>query len=116
MAKQKYRTDNRDSVPPAPPPKPEAKPGTIKPGRLGVYDSKGRLRGQVGPKATAATASRFHKQLGSKLGTVDGRPAWIAPTLAEVSAKGSATPGATGDTLADVSSRGSTATKIATRG
>ena len=64
-------------------------------GKVGVYDGKGRLRGLVGPKATAATAARFHGQLGRKLGTKDGKPAWIAPTLGAVSAEGSATPGAT---------------------
>ena len=109
--KTKYRTDGRDARPPAPKAKPEA-PGTIPEGRVPVYDGKGRHRGTVGPKATAATAGRMNGQLGSKLGTVDGRPAWIGPTLASESAKGSATPGATGDTLADLSSRGSTATTI----
>jgi hypothetical protein len=111
MAK-KFCTDTRDALPLAPKPKPQDKPGTIGAGKLGTYDAKGRLRGQVGPKATAATVSRFIGQHGAKLGTKDGRPAWLAPTLAEVSAKGSHAPCSTGDTLADVSSKGATATQI----
>ena len=92
-------------------------PGEIGKGKLGVYDGKGRLRGQVGPKATAATASRFHKQLGSKIGPgPDGSPAWLAPTLADGSSKGSATPGAQGDTLADKSAESVTATQIKSGG
>jgi hypothetical protein len=55
-------------------------PGKIAPSRLGVYDGKGRLRGQVGPLATASTCARFHGQLGSKIGKgPDGKPAWLAP-------------------------------------
>jgi hypothetical protein len=55
-------------------------PGKIAPNRLGVYDGQGRLRGQVGPLATASTAARFHGQLGSKLGKgPDGKQAWLAP-------------------------------------
>lgn len=69
-------------------------PGNVGDGKIAVYDGRGRMRGQVGPKATAATVSRFHGQLGSTLGTKDGKPAWIAPTLGAVSAEGSATPGA----------------------
>jgi len=62
----------------------QIKPGVIAPNRLGVYDSQGRLRGQVGPKATASTAARFHGQLGSKLGKgPDGKQAWLAPKTAE---------------------------------
>jgi hypothetical protein len=122
--KQKFRTDTRDSLPPAPKPKPQDAPGTIGAGRLGVYDAgpRGdgngrRLRGQVGPKATSALVGKFNKRLGSRLGTgPDGKPAWLAPTLAETSAQGSATPGATGDTLADVSSKGATATQIKSGG
>jgi hypothetical protein len=92
-------------------------PGKVGVGKIAVYDGKGRMRGQVGPKATAATVSRFHGQLGSKLGTgPDGKPAWLAPTLGKISAQGSATPGAQGDTLADVSSRGVTATQVKTGG
>ena len=95
----------------------QAKPGRVADGKLGVYDGKGRLRGVVGPKATASTAARFHGQHGSKIGTgPDGKPAWIAPTLGAVSAQGSATPGAQGDTLADISSRGVTATQVKTGG
>jgi hypothetical protein len=78
--KTKYRTDGRDARPPERAPKPQDKPGTIGAGKLGVYDHRGRLRGQVGPKATAATAARFTGQHGSKLGTgPDGKPAWLGP-------------------------------------
>lgn len=96
-------------------------PGAIGSGKLGVYDAgpKGdgvgrRLRGQVGGLATSATASRFNGKLGSKLGPgPDGNSAWLAPTLAETSAQGTAaTPDNSGPTLANVSSKGATATKI----
>ena len=56
------------------------KPGKIGDGKIGVYDAQLRLRGQVGPKATASTAARFHGQLGSTIRTVAGRKAWVAPT------------------------------------
>jgi len=46
------------------------KSGTVPPGKVGVYDRAGRLRGHVGPKATSATAARFHGQLGSTLAKV----------------------------------------------
>ena len=106
----KYRTQTQDAPEPI---KPKVvKPGRVGDGKIGVYDSRGRLRGQVGPNATSFGVARFHKQLGSTLGTKDGRPAWLAPTLADVSAQGSATPGSTADTLAGRSSRGATATTI----
>jgi len=114
--KSKYRTDTRDSIPPAPKPKAEEKPGQIGKGKLGTYDARGRLRGQVGPKATAATVSRFIGEHGAKLGTKNGRPAWLSPTLAQASAQGTATPGSTGDTLADESSKGAAAAKVKTGG
>jgi hypothetical protein len=108
-----FRTRGYDLLPPPPPAKPEDTPGTIGEGKLGVYDHKGRLRGQVGKLATSATVSRFIGQHGAKLGTKDGRPAWLAPmTLAETSAKGTAAPDDDGDTLADISAKGATATKI----
>jgi hypothetical protein len=56
------------------------KPGAIGEGKIGVYDAQLRLRGQVGPKATASTAARFHGQLGSTIRVVAGRKAWVAPT------------------------------------
>jgi hypothetical protein len=56
------------------------KPGKIGDGKIGVYDAKLRLRGVVGPLATATTAARFHGQLGSTIRTVAGRKAWVAPT------------------------------------
>jgi hypothetical protein len=111
--KTKFRKTGYDILPVAPKPDPQDNPGAIPSGKVPVYDGKGRHRGTVGPKATAATASRFNHQLGSKLGTKDGRPAWIGPTLAEVSAKGSHAPGSSGDDIADISSKGATQTKIA---
>jgi hypothetical protein len=111
----KFRTSAYDA--PEPRKAKQTTPGTMPDNKIGVYDGKGRLRGRVGPGATSATASRFHGQLGSRLGTgPDGKPAWLAPTLADVSAQGSAMPGAQGDTLADVSSKGVTATQIKSGG
>jgi hypothetical protein len=76
----KTRTTGHDVLQKPPKPKPEDKPGTIGKGRLGVYDGNGNIRGQVGPKATAATASRFTGQHDAKLGKgPDGKPAWLAP-------------------------------------
>lgn len=99
----KYRTNPRHDAPTPRKPKPETA-GKLPPGRIGVYDGKGRLRGHVGHLATQVTASRFTKEP-MKLGKVGNTLAWV-------SAQGSATPGATGDTLADISSRGATTTKI----
>jgi hypothetical protein len=64
----------------------QRKPGTVPPGRIGVYDGDGNLRGHVGPKATSVTAARFTNQHGAKLGKKDGRLAWLTP--ADVSALG----------------------------
>jgi hypothetical protein len=55
------------------------KPGTVPPGRIGVYDAGGNLRGHVGPKATEVTATRLTEQLGHVLSKRDGRPAWVIP-------------------------------------
>lgn len=80
--RNKFRTDGPDVLAPFKPSK-TIRPGVIAPNRLGVYDGQGRLRGQVGPKATASTAARFHGQLGSKLGKgPDGKQAWLAPKAA----------------------------------
>lgn len=77
--RNKFRTNTPDAPAPFKPSK-TIRPGVIAPNRFGVYDGRGRLRGQVGPKATASTAARFHGQLGSKLGKgPDGKPAWLAP-------------------------------------
>jgi hypothetical protein len=54
-------------------------PGTVPPGRLGVYDGKGNYRGHVGHRAGAATAARFINRADVKLGTKDGRQAWVCP-------------------------------------
>jgi hypothetical protein len=58
----------------------ERKPGTVREGRIPIYDHKGQMRGHVGPKATSVTVSRFINQHGAKLGKKDGRQAWIGPT------------------------------------
>jgi len=80
----KFRTHGHDLTPPPPKAKPQDKPGTIGANKLGVYDhdhdGKLRLRAQVGPKMTSSGVSRFHGKLGSKVRTVDGRKAWVAPT------------------------------------
>jgi hypothetical protein len=78
----------RINTPDAPEPrKPKVgKPGKIGDGKIGVYDAKLRLRGVVGPLATATTAARFHGQLGSTIRTVAGRKAWVAPTSGRNSA------------------------------
>ena len=59
--------------------KKQRKPGEVPPGKFGVYDSDGNLRGHVGPRATAATAARFTGQTGAVLAKKDGREAWHFP-------------------------------------
>ena len=49
------------------------------PGRIGVFDANGHLRGHVGPKATSVTAARFTETHGAKLGKKNGRTAWLTP-------------------------------------
>ena len=78
MAKSKFRTTGPDVLQPVPD-KPEDAPGTLHPHHIPIFDHKGRHRGHVGPKATAATVARFTGQHGSKLGKVDGKIAWISP-------------------------------------
>ena len=52
-------------------------PGTLPANRIAVLDHKGQMRGHVGQKATALTASRF---LGGKPAYLDkdekGKPCW----------------------------------------
>jgi hypothetical protein len=58
----------------------EREPGTVREGRIPIYDHKGHMRGHVGPNATSVTVSRFIGNLhGAKLGTKDGRDAWLGP-------------------------------------
>jgi hypothetical protein len=59
--------------------KKQRKGGEVPPGRLGVFDAAGNLRGHVGPHATSVTAARFTNKHGAKLGTKDGRKAWLTP-------------------------------------
>lgn len=74
----KFRTDTRDIAPKVKT-KPDTKPGSVPDNRIPIYDHKGRRRGHVGYRASAATVARFTGQHGSKLGKVDGRDAWISP-------------------------------------
>jgi hypothetical protein len=78
MAKSKFRTTGPDVLQPERK-KAEDAPGTLHPHHIPIFDHKGRMRGHVGPKATAATVARFTGQHGSKLGKKDGKPAWISP-------------------------------------
>lgn len=57
----------------------ERKPGEVREGRIPIYDHQGHMRGHVGPNATSVTVARFINQHGAKLGTKDGRQAWIGP-------------------------------------
>jgi len=57
----------------------ERKPGTVREGKIEIFDHKGRPRGHVGPKATAVTVARFIGLHGAKLGKKDGKPAWLGP-------------------------------------
>jgi hypothetical protein len=55
------------------------KVGEVPPGKIPVFDPQGRLRGHVGPKATAASVARFHGYGGSQLTKKDGRDSWSFP-------------------------------------
>jgi hypothetical protein len=105
----KYRSNTPDA--PNPYKAKIIKPGTVPANKIPVLDRKGRLRGQVGHLATAITARRFLNGRNATLQKKNGRDVW-QETIADASAQGSATPGATGNTLADVSSKGATATVI----
>jgi hypothetical protein len=59
--------------------KKQRKVGEVPPGRIGVYDASGNLRGHVGPRATSVTATRFTEQHGAVLGKKNGRKAWLTP-------------------------------------
>ena len=74
----KFRTTGPDVLQPIRK-KAEDAPGTLHPHHIAIFDHKGRMRGHVGPKATAATVSRFIGQHGAKLGKKDGKTAWIGP-------------------------------------
>jgi hypothetical protein len=69
-----FRTDPRDAMP-KPSRTKTAKPGAVPPGRLGVFDSQGRMRGHVGKMATQATCVRFGVN-DAQLSTKDGRACW----------------------------------------
>jgi hypothetical protein len=55
------------------------KPYQVAPNKVPIYDHAGRLRGQVGKRATAAILPRFGIRHGGKLvkqGKIDNRPEW----------------------------------------
>jgi hypothetical protein len=56
------------------------KPGTVRSGRIPIYDDKGQMRGNVGPHATGITVARFLGKPGATLDKKDGRLAWIGPS------------------------------------
>jgi hypothetical protein len=56
------------------------KPGTVREGRIPIYDHRGVMKGNVGPHATSVTVSRFLGRSGATLGRKDGRRAWIGPS------------------------------------
>jgi hypothetical protein len=74
----KFRSHGPD-VMPTPAKKPEPKPGVLNEHHIPIYDHKGRMRGHVGPLATASTVARFTGQHGSKLGKKEGKTAWLSP-------------------------------------
>jgi hypothetical protein len=55
------------------------KPGTVPPGKVGVYDRAGHLRGHLTTAATAASAARMAGESGHVLGKVKGRTSWTFP-------------------------------------
>jgi hypothetical protein len=57
----------------------QRKIGEVAPGRIPVLDRAGNDRGNVGPKATAATTARFLGHHGAKLKTKNGRKVWQSP-------------------------------------
>jgi len=74
----KFRTKGPDVMPPERK-KSGDKPGLLHEHHIPIFDHAGNHRGHVGPKATAATVSRFIHQHGAKLGKKDGKTAWIGP-------------------------------------
>jgi len=55
----------------------QRKPGTVREGRIPIFDDEGRMRGNVGAKATSVTVARFTGRHGATLGKKNGKPAWI---------------------------------------
>lgn len=56
------------------------KAGEVSPRRLAIYDERGKLKGSVGPQATAVTVSRFTGKPGARLSKdAKGRPCWQQP-------------------------------------
>jgi hypothetical protein len=59
--------------------KKDLKPGEVGEHHIPIFDHRGRMRGRVGPRASSVTVARFIGLHGAKLGTKDGRTAWIGP-------------------------------------
>jgi hypothetical protein len=55
----------------------QTKPGIVPDNRIPIFDHKGRQRGSVGKLATSVTVSRFTGTHDNRLGTKDGRAAWL---------------------------------------
>jgi hypothetical protein len=53
------------------------KVGTVAPNRIPIIAKDGTTRGNVGPRATTATVSRFLGHHNARLGNHAGRKAWI---------------------------------------
>ena len=70
----KFRTHTYDAPEPVTPKR--VTPGGAPANRIPIVDHKGRARGHVGPKATAATVSRFFDGHGSALAQHNGRTVW----------------------------------------
>lgn len=70
----RYRTHTRDIAPSVVTKQP--KPGELPDSRIPIFDHEGRRRGHVGRLGSESTVRRFGVD-NAKLGTKDGRPAWI---------------------------------------
>jgi hypothetical protein len=79
MAKNTYRTDHRDSIPPAPIKRATKHRTGIDPpaGRLGVYVN-GQRRAHVGEHAGVAVVSRLLGGAPAEIGKVRGKTAWVS--------------------------------------
>lgn len=53
------------------------KVGEVREGRIPIIDKSGNVRGNVGPRATTATVSRFLGHSNARLGNYAGRKSWI---------------------------------------
>lgn len=74
MAK-KFRTTGPDVM--REPKKTTVKPGVVDENHIPIFDHKGRMRGRCGLGMSSAGVARFTGTLNNRLGTKDGRRAWI---------------------------------------